>query len=94
MSQGVCFKEANSDVFILFLTDCKFAKCGSTMKISEPDALTVTKQCSSSYGLATGNVVVGEEGGLTRAYFELRIDSGNSDDGDLGLFFIGAVMAS
>ena len=91
MSQGVCFKEANSDVLILFLTDCKFLKCGSAMKISGPDALTVTQQKDSNWGLATGNVVVGEEGGLTRAYFELRIDSGSSANGSLSLFCIGAV---
>ena len=60
------------------------------MKISEPDSLTVTHQ-RQGWGLATGNVVVGEEGGLTRAYFELRIDSGNSDYEYLGNFFIGAV---
>ena len=90
MRQGICFKEANSDALILFLTDYKFLKCGSKMKISEPDSLTVTNQ-SHDFGLATGNVVVAEEGGLTRAYFELRIDSGSSGAGDLGGIYIGAV---
>ena len=71
------FEESTSDVLILFLIDYKFIKCGSAMKISGPDCLTVTLQ-RSGYNLATGNVVVGEEGGLTRAYFELRIDSGSS----------------
>ena len=61
------------------------------MKISEPESLTITHQSEFGYCLATGNVVVGEEGGLTRAYFELRIDSGDSSDGDLSNFFIGAV---
>ena len=60
------------------------------MKISGPESLTVTQQ-SQDLGLATGNVVVGEEGGLTRAYFELRIDSGSSSVYGLGSFFIGAV---
>ena len=63
------------------------------MKISEPDSLTVTNR-NFGWGLATGNVVVGEEGGLTRAYFELRIDSSRSTDGlcnGLGNFLIGAV---
>ena len=60
------------------------------MKISGSDSLTVTKT-SGGYSLATGNVVVGEEGGLTRAYFELRIDSGGGDYGTLGSFYIGAV---
>ena len=64
------------------------------MKISGPDSLTVTHQVMNEWGLATGNVVVGEEGGLTRAYFELRIDSGEHfamSGGGLGSFFIGAV---
>ena len=90
MSQGVWFKEANSDVLILFLTDYKFIKCSSKMKISGPDSLTTT-QHSQDWSLATGNVVVGEEGGLTRAYFELRIDSGKSSGGSLSSFYIGAV---
>ena len=93
MSQGVCVKKANSDAFILFLTDYKFLKCGSRIQISEPDSLTVTQQ-SQDWGLATGNVVVGEEGGLTRAYFELRIDSGRSSNGGFGEFYIGAVRES
>ena len=49
------------------------------MKISKPGALTVAKQ-SNDYHLATGSVVVGGGDGVTRAYFELRIDSGGSDD--------------
>ena len=62
------------------------------MKISGPDSLTVNQQGSEDYCLATGNVVVGEEGGLTRAYFELRIDRGSSEyDEGLGGFYIGAV---
>ena len=56
------------------------------MMISGADSLTVTQQ-SKGWCLATGNV----EDGLTRAYFELRIDSGDSDDGSLGGFYIGAV---
>ena len=61
------------------------------MKISGPDSLTANHQ-SQGTGLATGNVVVGEEGGPTRAYFELRIDSGSSEfGGSLSAFLIGAV---
>jgi len=70
--------------------DCTFLNCGSDMTISEPDALTVTKQ-SDGDNLATGSVVVGSEDGLTRAYFELCIDSGMNLDGNLVGCMIGAV---
>jgi len=62
------------------------------MKLIGPDSLTVTKaEQGDTYILETKNVLVGEEGGLTRAYFVLRIDSGRSSDGKFYDFFIGAV---
>ena len=70
------------------LTGAWFEQCGSGSSISGAESLTVTQQ-SSGFSLATCGIVVGGDGRKT-FYFELRIDSGDSD-GDLSSFYIGAV---
>jgi len=65
---NVVIAEACTVALCVALTpDYKFTKCGSAMKISAPDAITINQQ-SRGCSLATGNAVVGEEDGLTGAY--------------------------